>query len=157
MLTMKLSYFNFPANIMAIVAFAFVMPAMVAFDRAFAGDPTGVWLVEDRDAKVQVATCGDALCGTVVWIQQLNDPADGQPWVDKNNEDPNKRSRSLLGLTIAINMKPSNVPDRWVGQVYSIVFGKNFDGSLTLLSPTSLKIEGCLLLICQSEIWTKAN
>jgi uncharacterized protein (DUF2147 family) len=116
-----------------------------------------VWLDEDRDAKIQVAKCGDALCGHIVWIQQMNDPANGQPWIDKNNADPNKRGRSLLGLTIVKDMKPNSTPNKWSGQVYSIVFGKNFSGSLTLLSPTSLKIEGCLLLICQSEIWTKAN
>ena len=157
MLSMKQSYFNLPANIMAAVAIVFAVSAMAAVDRAFAGDPTGVWLDEDRDAKIQVAKCGAALCGHVVWIQQGNDPANGQPWVDKNNVDPNKRGRSLLGLTIVKDMKPSSTPNKWSGQVYSIVFGKNFNGSLTLLSPTSLKIEGCLLLICQSEIWTKAN
>lgn len=156
MVAINRSHRYLPTNIVVVAALVFVM-LILAVDLTFAGDPTGVWLVEDRDAKVQVAKCGEALCGTVVWIQQLNDPADGQPWVDKNNADPNKRNRSLLGLTIAMDMKPSDTPNKWIGQVYSIVFGKNFNGSLTLLSPTSLKIEGCLLLICQSEIWTKVN
>jgi uncharacterized protein (DUF2147 family) len=142
---------------MAVGALVFGLLTMATANRAYASDPTGVWWDEDRDAKIQVAKCGDAFCGHVVWIQQANDPDNGRPWVDKNNTDPNKRGRPLLGLTIARDMKPSGTPNKWSGQVYSIVFGKNFSGSLTLLSPTSLKIEGCLSLICQSEIWTKAN
>src|SRR5450759_1839211 len=133
MLAFNQSHHYLLTNIVVVVALVFVTLAMAAVDRAFAGDPTGVWLIEDRDAKVKVAKCGESLCGTVVWIQQLNDPTNGQPWVDKNNEDPNKRSRSLLGLTIAIDMKPSSVPDKWIGHVYSVVFGKHFSGSLTLL------------------------
>jgi uncharacterized protein (DUF2147 family) len=55
-------------------------------------------------------------------------------------------------------MKPSEFPDKWVGKVYSVVRGRNFDGSVALLSPRRLKIEGCLTpLLCQSEIWTKAD
>jgi uncharacterized protein (DUF2147 family) len=124
---------------------------------AFASDPAGVWLIEDGSAKVRIEACDQALCGKVVWIQQPNDPADGKPWLDKNNIDPSKRNRLLLGVTIASDMKPSDVPGKWVGQVYSIDFGRNYDGSITLLNPIKLKIEGCLLLICQSELWTKAD
>jgi uncharacterized protein (DUF2147 family) len=157
MSTVNRSHHYRPANIITIMVLGLAMLASAAANRALAEYPTGVWLDEDRDAKIQLVKCGDALCGHVVWIQQVNDPANGQPWVDKNNADPNKRGRSLLGLTIVKDMKPSSTPNKWSGQVYSIVFGKNFNGSLTLLSPTSLKIEGCVLLICQSEIWTKAN
>jgi uncharacterized protein (DUF2147 family) len=124
---------------------------------AYASDPTGLWLIEDGSAKVRVQACGDALCGNVHWIKKPNDPADGMPWLDKNNVDPGKRSRPLLGLPIAIDMKPSDVPDKWVGHVYSVDFGKTFDGSFRLLNPRKLKIEGCLMLICQAEIWSKAD
>jgi uncharacterized protein (DUF2147 family) len=125
-------------------------------DRAIAGDPTGIWQIEDRDAEVRVVTCGKALCVTVVWIQQPNDPDSGKPWVDKNNVDASNRSRPLLGLTIINDMMPSPSPNKWEGHVYSILLGKKFDGSLTLLNPTKMKIEGCLMApLCQSEIWTK--
>jgi uncharacterized protein (DUF2147 family) len=137
----------------ALLAVALVMQSSYSY----ASDPTGVWLVQDGNAKVRVETCGEALCGNVIWIQQPNDPADGKPWLDKNNVDPTKRDRPLLGLTIAIDMKPSDVPKKWVGQVYSIDLGRIFDGSIMLQNPTKLKIEGCLLLICQAEIWTKLD
>jgi uncharacterized protein (DUF2147 family) len=145
-----------PIGALAIAALFFVMLNVMLIDRARAGDPTGIWLIEDRDAEVRVAACGKALCVTVVWIQQPNDPDNGKPWVDKNNTDANNRSRPLLGLTIINDMTPSPSPNKWEGHVYSILLGKQFDGSLTLLNPTKIKIEGCLMaLLCQSEIWTK--
>ena|ERR1700690_4175070 len=145
-----------PISAPAIAAVFFFMLSVMSIDRAYAGDPTGIWLIEDRDAEVRVATCGKALCVTVVWIQKQNDPDNGKPWVDKNNTDASNRSRPLLGLTIINDMTPSPSPNKWEGHIYSIMLGKIFDGSLTLLSPTKIKIEGCLIApLCQSEIWTK--
>jgi len=142
------------APIIAVVFF--FMLSVMLIDRAYAGDPTGIWLIEDRDAEVRVAECGKALCVTVVWIQKPNDPDSGKPWVDKNNADASNRSRPLLGLTIINDMTPSPSPNKWEGHIYSIMLGKIFDGSLTLFSPTKIKIEGCMMvLLCQSEIWTK--
>ncbi len=124
---------------------------------AFAADPRGVWLVQDRNAKVRVDACGDAICANVIWIEQPIDPSTGRPLADKNNLDPAKRSRPLLGLTVAAGMKQSDSPEKWVGQVYSIDHGRGFDGSLKLLSDDKLKIEGCLLLACESETWTRVE
>src|SRR5436305_49634 len=36
---------------------------------AFAG-PAGVWRVEDGTANVEIAPCGNALCGAVAWISK---------------------------------------------------------------------------------------
>lgn len=125
--------------------------------KASAEDPRGIWLVEDRDAKIQVSACDSFLCGTIVWIKDPIDPTTARPWLDKNNIDSSKSDRPLLGLAIVSDMKPSETPGRWTGHVYSIDRGRNFDGSLTLLNPTTLKVEGCLLFICQSEIWTRVE
>ena len=34
---------------------------------AAAGDPSGVWLRSNGNAKIRIESCGSALCGTVVW------------------------------------------------------------------------------------------
>lgn len=129
-----------------------------AIDRARAADPTGLWLNEDRDARIHLVRCGDAVCGTVVWIRQPHDPQTGKPWVDKNNRDPSRRSRPLLGITIVSGMKPDASPGRWVGKVYSVIYGRLFAGSLAMLGGARLKIEGCMAPgLCQSEIWTRAD
>src|SRR5918912_3576549 len=57
--------------------------------RAFALDPTGEWLVADRDSRIRLGSCGGALCGVLVWTKQ--------PARDVHNPDPAMRNRPLLG------------------------------------------------------------
>lgn len=136
------------ASVLALFLCAAVAPA---------GDPTGIWAVGGGHAKVKIAACAQALCATIASIRKNNDPQTGQPWTDKNNLDARLRERPLLGLTLAFDMRPDSSADRWVGQVYGIDHGRAFDGSITLLSANRLKIEGCVLLICESDIWTRAE
>jgi uncharacterized protein (DUF2147 family) len=144
------------AKIMSLIVGAIAMSAFV-LTSAYSGALDGVWIVQDRTAKVRIAPCGGALCGNVVSITQPNDPATGGPWLDTNNVDPAKRARPLLGIAVATGMKPDGSSAKWIGRVYSIDHGRDYAGSMTLLSPTRLKIEGCQLMICESEIWTKAE
>jgi uncharacterized protein (DUF2147 family) len=121
-------------------------------------DPVGTWLTEGGRSRVRVAPCGSALCGTVVSLNEPNDPQTGKPKVDKNNSDASKRSRPLIGVAILLGGKPAG-PNKWVGQVYNAEDGKTYDGTLTEVSPTSLKLEGCALagFVCKSQTWTRAN
>ena len=61
------------------------------------GDPRGLWLTEAGDAKVQVTKCGEALCGTIVWLKTPIDNATGKPQVDDKNPNPRLRSVQSLG------------------------------------------------------------
>src|SRR6185369_9237525 len=123
---------------------------------AGASEIDGVWIVQDKTAKVRIAPCGAALCARVVTIFQPNDPATGAPWLDKNNVDPAKRTRPMLGLTVASGMVPSGA-GKWTGRVYSVDYGRDYSGSITQLGPTQLKIEGCQLMLCESETWTRSD
>ncbi len=126
-------------------------------------DPTGTWVNDDGKGIIQIADCGvlsklpptNDLCGVVVWLKDPLDPATGKPPVDHNNVDPAKRNRPILGLEVVIGMKPSRTAGRWDGRVYSIDDGKAFDGSLIVKSATQMRVQGCLLLICQGEEWTR--
>lgn len=137
------------------IASAALLSAMTVAN-AGASEIDGVWIVQDRTAKVRVAPCGAALCARVITIFQPNDPATGSPWLDKNNVDPAKRSRPLLGIAVASGMVPSGA-GKWKGRVYSVDYGRDYSGSITQVSATQLKIEGCQLMICESEIWTRAE
>src|SRR5947208_10200876 len=81
-------------------------------------DPIGTWLTENGRSRVKVADCCGALCGTIVWLKEPNDPETGKPKTDKNNSDAEKRSRPLLGVQIVLGMKPSGA-GKWAGQVYN--------------------------------------
>ena len=68
---------------------------------AFAADPIGLWLTQEKDAKVRIAKCGkDTICGTVTWLKEPIDPKTGKPQVDDKNRDPALQDRKIIGLRI---------------------------------------------------------
>jgi uncharacterized protein (DUF2147 family) len=126
---------------------------------ATAGDPTGMWLTQGGKSRVRIANCGRALCGTIAWLNEPNDPQTGHPKTDKHNADPSQRNRPLIGVAIMLAMKPTGTPDTWSGQVYNAEDGKTYSGSMRLQSANALKLEGCALggLICKGQTWTRVN
>ena len=125
---------------------------------AVAADPSGTWLTQTGTSRIKVADCGGALCGTIVWLKEPNDPDTGKPKTDKNNSDAAKRSRPLLGVQIVLGMKP-NGADKWAGQVYNAEDGKTYSGNLTYPGGSSLQLQGCALggLVCKGQTWTRVN
>ena len=71
---------------------------------ALAADPTGVWLTQGGNSRIRVADCGGALCGTIIWLKEPNDPDTGKPKLDKHNSDASKRTRPLIGVQIVLGM-----------------------------------------------------
>jgi len=122
---------------------------------AYANDPTGLWLVQDRTAKVRIAPCGEALCGAVVWLSEVNDRDTGRPKVDKLNSNPQLRSRPIMGVPILISLRSSGA--RWAGQIYNPDDGNTYSGTVELQSPTQLRVRACVTIFCQSETWTRTN
>ena len=59
----------------------------------------GVWAEGDGGAHIEIAPCGDKLCGRIVWLKQPVDE-NGRPLMDKNNPNPTLRTRPILGLLI---------------------------------------------------------
>lgn len=117
---------------------------------AQAADIAGEWIVADQTARVRIAPCGDALCGTVSWTKTAGG-------VDENNPDPAKRTQPLLGLEIIKGMRPVN-PTRWEGSVYNSNNGRTYQAALISQGPAAMKIEGCLVggFLCGGETWTRA-
>ncbi len=131
--------------------------ALAAFNPAMAADLTGTWLVQDGTAKVRVYACGEALCGTVVWLSQPNDTETGQPQTDKLNADPQLRARPILGVQVVLGMQRMGEDNKWIGRIYNPDDGNTYKGTIELLNATQLKIQGCVSIHCQSEIWRRSN
>ena len=144
--------------LLPVLSLAMMVPQAVWPPPAAAADPTGVWVTEGGKARVRIGRCGDALCGTIVSLAEPNDPATGKAKTDKNNADPAKRDRPLIGTTIVLGMKPGDAADKWNGQVYNAEDGKTYTGSLALQGAGTLRLEGCAMAIfCKSQTWTRAN
>jgi uncharacterized protein (DUF2147 family) len=132
--------------------------ALAGAQSALAAEPTGNWLTQTGGSRIKIADCGGALCGTIVWLKEPNDPETGKPKTDKHNADAAKRSRPLLGVQIVLGMKPAGA-SKWTGQVYNAEDGKTYSGNLTWSGGDSLQLQGCALggLVCKSQTWTKTN
>ncbi|CAN7404931.1 DUF2147 domain-containing protein [Phenylobacterium sp. LjRoot225] len=135
-------------------------PALAA-DPVRTGSAEGVWLVQDKDARVRVAPCqegADRLCGEIVWLKApLEDDGSGQPRRDKRNPDPALRRRPILGLTIIRDFRPAG-PGRWEGgKIYDPKSGKTYTSKMRLAPDGALRVDGCVLVFCQSQTWTRAS
>jgi uncharacterized protein (DUF2147 family) len=73
---------------------------------------------------------------------------------DKNNADPAKRNRPLVGVEILISMHQDG-PAKWSGQLYNDDDGKIYSGNLIEQGPSSIRIEGCSLGICGGDDLTR--
>lgn len=140
------------------MSISFARAAAVALCMAFvnvmtasAAEPTGTWLTKNGDAHIRVAKCGAAMCGTVVWLRDPTDRKTGQPQADSNNPDPAKRNRRILGLTI-FTMQPDN-DGNFIGDIYNADDGQTYRGKMVRRSASQLEVQGCLGLICGSEMW----
>lgn len=123
---------------------------------AVAAEPTGTWLTEGGKSRVRIVHCGTALCGTIIWLKEPNDPDTGKPKIDFRNQDASRRSRAMLGVQIVLGMQPSGTSDKWTGEVYNPEDGKTYSGSLTMTGANELSLAGCVLaVLCKSQTWTR--
>jgi uncharacterized protein (DUF2147 family) len=123
--------------------------AWLASGAPSSASPIGLWQAKDG-AKIRIGACGQNLCG---FIAQTS-PKVGQMARDKNNADPAKRNRPLIGVEILISMHP-NGASTWSGQLYNETDGRLYSGNLIELGPSRIKIEGCWLMICDGENLTR--
>lgn len=126
--------------------------ALAGIGAAVAADPSGLWLTQKGDARIRVARCGDAMCGTVVWLRDPTDPATGEPQRDSNNPDAAKRDRKILGLTI-FSMRPDS-EGNYSGDIYNADDGQTYRGRMARRSADRLEVQGCFGLICGAETWS---
>ncbi len=111
-------------------------------------DPSGTYLSESGETRVKIAKCGAVHCGTIVSVQ-----GEGK---DVNNPDASLRGRSLVGVQMISDIKPSS--EGFSGQLYNYKDGKTYTGKMSF-EGKAMKLSGCILggLICRSQTWTKVN
>jgi uncharacterized protein (DUF2147 family) len=112
--------------------------------------PQSSWLTDDRKGVVEIAPCGERLCGR---IARVLDKGPGVPRTDVNNPDPRLRSRPLIGLVTLSGFARRG--DEWEGRAYDPKSGKSYRSTLRVQPDGSLKVTGCVLFICESRRWTR--
>jgi uncharacterized protein (DUF2147 family) len=130
--------------------------ALFAAAPASAGELTGLWLVQDRTAKVKIVPCGDAFCGSVVWLSEVNDRETGKPKLDKLNSNPQLRSRPIMGVPVLMSLQGSDGV-KWSGRIYNPDDGNTYSGTVELVGATQLKVRACVTIFCRSEVWDRTD
>jgi len=133
-----------------VLAMALMAASTIA---GFAIDPAGTWLTDGGKATMRVTDCGGALCASIVSLREPNDPQ-GRPKLDVHNIDASKRNRPVVGVQILMGLQPQGA-NKWTGQAYNPEDGKTYDVTVTLENANILKVEGCVLFICQTKTWTR--
>ena len=105
----------------------------------------GEWWTPGFNARVRIDACGDgAVCGRIAWL-----------WDDKPQGIADKTP--LLGKLVIDQMKLSE-PGQWTGgRLYNPEDGRDYKGSLQLRSDSTLVVSGCVLFICQTQVWRRAD
>jgi uncharacterized protein (DUF2147 family) len=131
--------------------------ALAAFDPATASGPTGTWLVQNGAAKVRIVSCGDGICGSVIWLSQPLDSETGMPLTDKLNALPDRRNRPVLGVNVVFGVKRKGEDNKWVCRMYNPEDGNSYTGTIEIIDPSQLNVYGCVGGECQTEIWTRTD
>lgn len=137
---------------MRAIALAAVL-SLTAAAPALAADPAeGEWFNQGGSAKVRIAPCaGGKLCGTITWLRAPNENAK-----DVNNPDPALKTRSIRGMQMLWGFK-SSAPGKWTGgKIYDPNSGKTYDSKFSVNPNGTLKLEGCILMVCQAQTWKRA-
>jgi uncharacterized protein (DUF2147 family) len=117
-------------------------------------DPSGVWLTQAGDARIQVSRCGSGICGKIVWLRDPIDSKTGQPQIDDKNPNPALAQRPIIGLSIFIGMQQSGA-SKWSGRIYNADDGQTYTAHVTVQSDSRLEVQGCVGVFCGGETWTR--
>lgn len=126
----------------------FAALALLVLTAAAPAPIAGRWVTAEGKAVVEIAPCGQALCGRIVRVLK---PRPGGPAVDVNNPDPAQRRRPIEGMTFLSGFRPD--AHRWRGRIYDPESGRTYRSELTRAGGT-LTVKGCLGPFCRSQQWT---
>ncbi len=124
---------------------------LVALPASAATPIAGRYLTEDGAGIIEVGRCGNSVCGKLVRILKSEPNA---PRTDVNNSDAALRSRPILGLPILSNF--ADAGSDWRGRIYDPRNGKSYKSIVSRQPNGSLKVQGCIAIFCQTQVWKPA-
>lgn len=114
----------------------------------------GRWKTETRNGIVEIARCGNSLCGKL----QTSDGIAANPALkDVNNKDAAQRGRLLKGLQLLGGFSfKAGVWDG--GTIYNAEDGKTYKARITPVDANTLTLRGCIFVpLCKNQTWTRVR
>lgn len=125
---------------------------LIAVPASAATPIAGRYLTEDGAGVIEVGRCGNSVCGKLVRILKSEPNA---PKTDVNNSDPALRSRPILGMPILSAF--TDAGKDWRGRIYDPRNGKTYKAIVSKNADGSLKVQGCIAIFCQTQVWKPAG
>ena len=119
---------------------------------ALAADVTGLWQTPTNGGQVEIARCGNSLCGKLVSSNHIREnPA----LKDVKNKDESQRVRTLKGLQMLYDF--TGGPTKWTsGKVYNPDDGGTYSGTIEMIGENQLQLKGCIVApFCNTQVWTR--
>ena len=113
----------------------------------------GYWLTSQ--SIVEVKNCKKKICAQLCEHIFVEDGVDPKSIMDSNNKKRSLRDRPLIGINLLEDF-PSYALDRKFLKMERFMTqaeAEHFKSNLYLLDDGTLKVEGCLMGICDHEIW----
>jgi uncharacterized protein (DUF2147 family) len=103
---------------------------------SLAQEARGTWLVQERDARVRISPCGDALCGWISWLKDSS-------------------AADQIGRRVLWDMKTQG-DGIWKGKVFNPRDGNTYSGKMHV-SGDALAMTGCVFggAICRTFSWER--
>jgi len=117
--------------------------ALAAADTASPASIEGRWVNPTKSVIIDVAPCGEAMCGTVVW-------ADAQA-----RQDAKKGTPELIGTQLLKDLQPKGAT--WEGKLFVPDRGLHVEARLQPEGSGELKVSGCEIGICESQAWARSE
>jgi uncharacterized protein (DUF2147 family) len=126
---------------------------------------TGLWLNQEKSAQVEIYESTGRIYGKIVSLKEPVYPPDdplgmaGRPKIDRNNPDPLKRKRPLVGLLILDAFRRTGDRTWEDGFIYDPKNGKTYRCKMTLDTPNTLFVRGFIgfSLLGRTTTWTRGK
>lgn len=128
----------------------FSLKANVSFAQS---EIIGVWLTQDKEAKVQIFQTGSNYYGKIIWLKKPIDDK-GNPVLDKNNPKDELKKRQLINLVI-MNGFTYEDKERIGGTLYDPTDGGTYDCKIWIENKDTLKVRGYLGFLYETESWSR--
>ncbi|SFF73308.1 Uncharacterized conserved protein, DUF2147 family [Novosphingobium sp. CF614] len=136
------------AGVAAVAAVLLANPALAAGPDSVLGK----WRTPSRHGVIEIARCGESLCGRLLESDGLRANPDLR---DVHNKDTAKRSRRVDGLQMLGGF--TREADKWSGGwIYNPEDGGTYKATITPAGAQALKLKGCIAWpLCKTQTWTR--
>jgi len=112
----------------------------------------GYWLAPQ--SIFEIKNCDGALCAEIVQLL-VEEGVDPKSILDSKNMDPELQSRPLIGINILEGFYGEFNSKNTLkgGRIYNPRDGKSYKSKLHRLDNGNLRVEGCILFICDGDEW----